>query len=134
MREKIEIVLKTLSQRERDTLKLYYGLGDGYCYDFPQIESILKISPEPIRKTKTKAMQKLRRPVRKRMLEEFMPSYEANLIVDYQNLLYKHYDVNAPEVLAFVTEHKDNKMLMIRIKASNKSFRINRIGDLLDRL
>ena len=127
-KRKIEGVLKTLTYREREVLKLFYGLGDGHGYNFTEIARIFKMSEVRIRGTKTKAIQKLRHPVRKKMLEEFLPQEkmhsEANLIIDYVNILHEHKDENAPEVLAFMEKHKENKVLMMRIRILKSVFKM----------
>ena len=62
------------------------------------------------------------------MLEEFLPQEkmhsEANLIIDYVNILHEHKDENAPEVLAFMEKHKENKVLMMRIRILKSVFKM----------
>ncbi|MBC7336430.1 MAG: sigma-70 family RNA polymerase sigma factor, partial [Clostridia bacterium] len=59
LREKINKVLKTLSYREREIIKLRYGLGDGYCYTLEEVGHIFKVTRERIRQIEAKAVRKL---------------------------------------------------------------------------
>jgi RNA polymerase primary sigma factor len=62
LREKIDQVLKTLTYREREIIKLRYGLGDGYTYTLEEIARIFKVSRERVRQIEAEAMRKLRHP------------------------------------------------------------------------
>ena len=61
LRSRINDVLKTLTYREREILKLRYGVGDGYTYTL-----------EGVRQVESKAIRKLQHPVRKRRLSSFI--------------------------------------------------------------
>ena len=52
-------LLETLSYREREVLKLRYGLGDGYCYTLAEAAQIFRVSRERIRQIETRAFGKL---------------------------------------------------------------------------
>ena len=49
LRDRINKVLKTLSYREREIIKLRYGLGDGYSYTLEEVGHIFKVTRERIR-------------------------------------------------------------------------------------
>lgn len=70
-RERIEDVLRTLTYREREIIKLRYGLGDGYCYTLEDCGKIFKITRERIRQIESKAMLKLQNPLRLNRLKGF---------------------------------------------------------------
>ncbi len=74
LKEKIDQVLKTLTYREREIIKLRYGLGDGYTYTLEEVGRIFKVTRERVRQIEAKAVRKLQHPVRARQLEGFLES------------------------------------------------------------
>ena len=72
LKEKIDSVLKTLTYREREIIKLRYGLGDGYTYTLEEVGRIFKVTRERVRQIEAKAVRKLQHPVRSRQLEGFL--------------------------------------------------------------
>src|SRR3984957_19212666 len=74
LKDKIEGVLKTLTYREREIIKLRYGLGDGYTYTLEEVGRIFKVTRERVRQIEAKAVRKLQHPVRSRQLEGFLES------------------------------------------------------------
>ncbi len=72
LKDKIEQVLKTLTYREREIIKLRYGLGDGYTYTLEEVGRIFKVTRERVRQIEAKAVRKLQHPVRSRQLEGFI--------------------------------------------------------------
>lgn len=72
LREKLEQVLRTLSYREREIIKLRYGIGDGYTYTLEEVGRIFKVTRERVRQVETKALRKLQHPLRSRRLEGFV--------------------------------------------------------------
>lgn len=72
LKDKIEQVLKTLTYREREIIKLRYGLGDGYTYTLEEVGRIFKVTRERVRQIEAKAVRKLQHPVRSRKLEGFL--------------------------------------------------------------
>src|SRR5204863_5538865 len=72
LKDKIESVLKTLTYREREIVKLRYGLGDGYTYTLEEVGRIFKVTRERVRQIEAKAVRKLQHPVRSRQLEGFL--------------------------------------------------------------
>ena len=73
LRDKIEGLLKTLTYREREIIRLRYGLGDGYTYTLEEVGRIFKVTRERVRQIEAKAVRKLQNPVRSQQLEGFMP-------------------------------------------------------------
>ncbi len=72
LKDKIDQVLKTLTYREREIIKLRYGLGDGYTYTLEEVGRIFKVTRERVRQIEAKAVRKLQHPVRARQLEGFL--------------------------------------------------------------
>ncbi len=72
LKERIDTVLKTLSYREREIIKLRYGIGDGYTYTLEEVGRIFKVTRERVRQVEAKAIRKLQHPVRSRRLEGFL--------------------------------------------------------------
>jgi HJR/Mrr/RecB family endonuclease len=70
-----EQVLRTLTYREREILKLRYGFGDGYVYTRKECGLIFKISPEHVREVEAVAVRKLQHPVRVREIEKALKVY-----------------------------------------------------------
>ncbi len=77
LKDKIESVLKTLTYREREIIKLRYGLGDGYTYTLEEVGRIFKVTRERVRQIEAKAVRKLQHPVRSRQLEGFLDGAAA---------------------------------------------------------
>jgi RNA polymerase primary sigma factor len=72
LKERIDLILKTLSYREREIIKLRYGIGDGYTYTLEEVGRIFKVTRERVRQVEAKAIRKLQHPVRSRKLEGFL--------------------------------------------------------------
>ncbi|MEX0886798.1 MAG: RNA polymerase sigma factor RpoD [Phycisphaeraceae bacterium] len=72
LRGRIEQVLKTLTYREREIIKLRYGIGDGYTYTLEEVGRIFKVTRERVRQVEAKAIRKLQHPVRSRKLQGFL--------------------------------------------------------------
>jgi RNA polymerase primary sigma factor len=75
LKDKIEKVLHTLTFREREIIKLRYGIGDGYTYTLEEVGRIFKVTRERVRQIEAKAVRKLQHPVRSRKLEGFLDNY-----------------------------------------------------------
>ncbi len=76
LRDKIKSVLHTLSFREREIVKLRYGIGDGYTYTLEEVGRIFKVTRERVRQIEAKAVRKLQHPVRSRLLQGFLENVE----------------------------------------------------------
>jgi RNA polymerase primary sigma factor len=77
LKDKIDVVLKTLTYREREIIKLRYGLGDGYTYTLEEVGRIFKVTRERVRQIEAKAVRKLQHPVRSRQLQGFLEGISA---------------------------------------------------------
>jgi len=72
LRQRIDHLLKTLTYREREIIRLRYGLGDGYTYTLEEVGRIFKVTRERVRQIEAKAVRKLQHPVRSGQLEGFL--------------------------------------------------------------
>ena len=79
LKDKIEAVLKTLTFREREIIKLRYGIGDGYTYTLEEVGRIFQVTRERVRQVEAKAIRKLQHPVRARKLQNFLDEGPTNL-------------------------------------------------------
>jgi RNA polymerase primary sigma factor len=77
LKDKIDQVLKTLTYREREIIKLRYGLGDGYTYTLEEVGRIFKVTRERVRQIEAKAVRKLQHPVRAKQLKGFLDALNA---------------------------------------------------------
>ena len=72
LRSRIEEVLQGLNWREREIIKLRYGLGDGHAYTLDQVSKIFAVSRERIRQIESRAMRKLQHPLFAERLTSFL--------------------------------------------------------------
>ena len=70
--EHLDEVLKTLTYREREVLKLCYGINGGGAYTLAEVGEICKITRERVRQVESKAIRKLQHPIRARKLWELL--------------------------------------------------------------
>jgi RNA polymerase sigma factor (sigma-70 family) len=75
-RQRIEDVLESLTYREREIIKLRYGIGNGYTYSIEDVGKIFKVTRERVRQIEAKAIRKLQHPVRTRKLEGFLDGFQ----------------------------------------------------------
>lgn len=71
LREQLEKVLNTLSEKEREILRYRYGLVDGTEYTLEQVGRMFNVTRERIRQIESKAIRKLRHPSRAKYLRDF---------------------------------------------------------------
>ncbi|QEG34876.1 RNA polymerase sigma factor RpoD/SigA [Bythopirellula goksoeyrii] len=73
---KLEEVMTDLSHREREILRLRYGLADGYTYTLEEVGKIFSVTRERVRQIESKAVRKLQSPYRCRSLSGFLDGPE----------------------------------------------------------
>ncbi len=76
LKQRINDVLEGLNYREREILRLRYGLADGYSYTLEEVGKIFSVTRERVRQIEAKAVRKLQHPVRARGLLGFMDEVE----------------------------------------------------------
>jgi RNA polymerase primary sigma factor len=102
LKDKIEQVLKTLTYREREIIKLRYGIGDGYTYTLEEVGRIFRVTRERVRQVEAKALKKLQHPVRSRKLIGFVES--ASLPKDMDDMDDMDIDVDMDDEAELDTE------------------------------
>jgi RNA polymerase primary sigma factor len=71
LREKIDDVLVSLGNREKEVLMLRFGLKDGYSRTLEEVGQMFKVTRERVRQIEAKALRKMRHPTRIRQLHGF---------------------------------------------------------------
>jgi len=71
LKDRLQVVLSHLSDREREIIELRFGLADGQARSLQQIGNLQNLSRERVRQLQGKAMRKLRHPNVKTQLEDF---------------------------------------------------------------
>ena len=72
LREQLEEVLDTLTEREQKVLRLRFGLDDGRARTLEEVGKVFKVTRERIRQIEAKALRKLRHPSRSRKLRDYL--------------------------------------------------------------
>jgi RNA polymerase primary sigma factor len=72
LKQRIEEVMQGLNHREREILRLRYGLADGYSYTLEEVGKIFSVTRERVRQIESKAVRKLQQPYRSRSLMGFL--------------------------------------------------------------
>ncbi len=76
LRNELEKALTTLTPRERDIIKMRFGLDNGYMYTLEEVGRIFDVTRERVRQIEAKAVQKLRMPCRSNKLRGFLEECE----------------------------------------------------------
>ncbi len=78
LKEQINNALQILNHREREILRLRYGLTDGYSYTLEEVGQIFSVTRERVRQIESKAVRKLQQPYRCRGLVGFLEGVDVN--------------------------------------------------------
>ncbi|MEZ6094639.1 MAG: sigma-70 family RNA polymerase sigma factor [Pirellulaceae bacterium] len=78
LKGRIEEAMEHLNYREREILKLRYGLTDGYSYTLEEVGRIFSVTRERVRQIESKAVRKLQQPYRSQSLAGFLDGPEPN--------------------------------------------------------
>ena len=76
LRKELEKILQTLTPREREIIRLRYGLVNGYVYTLEEVGRIFEVTRERVRQIEAKAVKKLQTPGRSRRLLGFLENDE----------------------------------------------------------
>ncbi len=83
LKNRLEEVLADLTYREREIIRLRYGLTDGYTYTLEEVGKIFSVTRERVRQIESKAVRKLQQPYRTRSLAGFLdnaPQVDATAV------------------------------------------------------
>jgi len=76
LKVQIASAMETLNYREREILRLRYGLADGYTYTLEEVGKIFQVTRERVRQIESKAVRKLQQPYRSKSLASFLDGAE----------------------------------------------------------
>jgi len=76
LKVQIDLAMETLNYREREILRLRYGLADGYTYTLEEVGRIFRVTRERVRQIESKAVRKLQQPYRAKSLVSFLDGAE----------------------------------------------------------
>jgi RNA polymerase primary sigma factor len=82
LKDRIEEAMQGLNYREREILRLRYGLADGYSYTLEEVGRIFSVTRERVRQIESKAVRKLQQPYRNRSLISFVDGLEPQTLND----------------------------------------------------
>ena len=77
LKSRIDEAMEHLNYREREILKLRYGLADGYSYTLEEVGRIFSVTRERVRQIESKAVRKLQQPYRSKALSSFLDGVET---------------------------------------------------------
>ncbi len=72
LKSRIDEAMEILNYREREILRLRFGLADGYSYTLEEVGKIFSVTRERVRQIESKAVRKLQQPYRCRALASFL--------------------------------------------------------------
>ncbi len=72
LREQLDEMLDDLTDREREVLRLRFGLEDGHAHTLEEVGRRFRVTRERIRQIEAKALRKLRHPSRSKKLKDFL--------------------------------------------------------------
>jgi RNA polymerase primary sigma factor len=72
LKQHINEAMQSLNYREREILRLRYGLADGYSYTLEEVGRIFSVTRERVRQIESKAVRKLQQPYRSKALMSFV--------------------------------------------------------------
>ena len=72
LKERVEDVLTTLTEREAKVIRLRFGIGDGYPRTLEEVGAEFQVTRERVRQIEAKALRKLRHPIRSQQLRGFL--------------------------------------------------------------
>ncbi len=80
LKAQIDLAMETLNYREREILRLRYGLADGYTYTLEEVGRIFQVTRERVRQIESKAVRKLQQPYRAKSLASFLDGADMTIM------------------------------------------------------
>lgn len=77
--DQVPFLLLELTYREREIIKLRFGIGGGNTYTLEEVGKIFKVTRERVRKVEAKAIRKLQHPARASRLEGFLSPWRQEI-------------------------------------------------------
>lgn len=78
LKQRIEEVMQGLNYREREILRMRFGLTDGYAYTLEEVGRVFSVTRERVRQIECKAVRKLQQPFRSRALASFVDGVDCS--------------------------------------------------------
>jgi RNA polymerase primary sigma factor len=72
LQDRLRNLLEQLSWREREIVKMRYGLGDGYNYTLQEVAYVFRVTRERIRQLEARALRRLQNPQLSAQLVDFL--------------------------------------------------------------
>ena len=79
LKSRIDEAMEHLNYREREILRLRYGLADGYAYTLEEVGKIFSVTRERVRQIESKAVRKLQQPYRSKTLASFLDGLDTQI-------------------------------------------------------
>jgi len=80
LKVRIEEAMEELNYREREILRMRFGLADGYSYTLEEVGKVFSVTRERVRQIESKAVRKLQQPYRARRLASFVEGAEMPVV------------------------------------------------------
>ncbi len=80
LKSRLNDVMGDLTYREREIIRLRYGLADGYSYTLEEVGKIFSVTRERVRQIESKAVRKLQQPIRSKPLTGFLDGAEVPVL------------------------------------------------------
>jgi DNA-binding CsgD family transcriptional regulator len=101
LRDDLENVINSLSPRERDVVRMRYGLDDGRIKTLEEIGQIFSVTRERVRQIEAKAIRKLRQPYRSSILRDYVLSttqtMEKSFTSRSSNIMFQNRQTSRPQ-------------------------------------
>ena len=77
LKNRLDEAMQGLNYREREILRLRFGLADGYSYTLEEVGKIFSVTRERVRQIEVRAFEKLQKAIRNAAIENNMAAAEA---------------------------------------------------------
>ena len=85
LKHRLDEAMQGLNYREREILRLRFGLADGYSYTLEEVGKIFSVTRERVRQIESKAVRKLQQPYRRNTLAGFLNGVDVTLLQGSEN-------------------------------------------------
>ena len=85
LKNRLDEAMQGLNYREREILRLRFGLADGYSYTLEEVGKIFSVTRERVRQIESKAVRKLQQPYRRNTLAGFLNGVDVTLLQGSEN-------------------------------------------------